>query len=80
MNNITYAIEEINKLNPVFKGLMALNQSQTAAILGVSDSTMEGWRKKAIGPEYIKTGPGKGRILYPKQKIAEYLDNTIKTM
>ncbi len=80
MDNITYIIEEINKLDPKFKKLLALNQKQTADALGVSSSTLESWRKNALGPEYIKSGIGKGRVLYPKQKIAEYLQNTIKTV
>ncbi|MCK5110407.1 MAG: DNA-binding protein [Arcobacteraceae bacterium] len=59
---------------------MALNQSQTASIIGVSISTLENWRKEGIGPEYIKAGTGKrGRILYPKIKIGDYLENTVKT-
>ena len=47
-------LEEINLMKPEFKGLLCLNQKQTAEILGVSSSTLENWRKEGIGPEYKK--------------------------
>lgn len=79
MNSITQVIEEINKTNPKFKQLIALNQKQTADIIGVSSSTLEAWRRDAIGPQYKKVNTGKGRILYPKIAIAEWLTQTIQT-
>ena len=79
MNDFTQTIEEINKISLKHKKLIAFNQSQTAEIIGVSSSTLENWRKEGIGIEYIKASNGKrGRILYPKIKIAEYLSKTIK--
>jgi len=82
MSSISQIIEEINKLNPKYKTLLALNQKQTADAIGVSSSTLESWRKQAIGPSYIKQGDSnkKGRVLYPKQSIAEWLADTIKTV
>lgn len=80
MNSITQIIEEINKINPKFKSLLALNQKQTADALGVSSSTLEAWRREGLGPQYKKNNNGKkARILYPKQAIAEWLDNCVKT-
>jgi len=79
MNSITQIIEEINKTNPKFKQLIALNQKQTADIIGVSSSTLEAWRKEGIGPEYKKVNRGKGRILYGKISLAEWLSQTVKT-
>lgn len=79
MDNITQIIEEINKISLAHKKSIAFNQSQTAELLGVSSSTLENWRKEGIGIEYIKAGNGKrGRVLYPKIKIAEYLSRTVK--
>ena len=76
---VTQTIEEINKISLKHKKLIAFNQSQTAEIIGVSSSTLENWGKEGIGIEYIKASNGKrGRILYPKIKIAEYLSKTIK--
>jgi hypothetical protein len=62
----------------------ALNTSELAVILGVSSSTIDGWRKSGCGVEYIKpAGQGsgeKGRVLYPTLCVARWLvQNTIKT-
>lgn len=79
MDNISQIIEEINKISQTYKKTIAFNQKQTAELLGVSSSTLENWRKEGIGIEYIKAGNGKrGRVLYPKIKIAEYLSRTVK--
>jgi hypothetical protein len=80
MNSITHIIEEINKINPKFKSLLALNQKQTADAIGVSSSTLESWRREGIGPAYKKPPNGKhSRVLYPKQAIAEWLADTVQT-
>lgn len=80
MNTIlTDNIEEINKINPTYKRLMAFNQRQTSIILGVSEGTLHNWRVMGIGINYIKERAGKkSRVLYPKIEIAKYLSNTIK--
>ena len=68
-------MEQINNLG--FEKILNLNSKQTAGILGVSASTIEGWRKQGIGIEYLEVG---GRILYPKLKIAQFQANRkIKT-
>ena len=73
-------IEEIDTVDPKYKKLICLNQKQTAELLGVSSSSLENWRKEAKGPSYRKVDSGKrGRILYPKCEIVEWLNNTIKT-
>lgn len=73
-------LEELNLIKPEFKGLLCLNQKQTAEIIGVSSSTLENWRKESVGPEYKKIDNGKkGRVLYVKTSILEWLNNTIKT-
>lgn len=78
--SIAQTLEEINNLNPKFKQLLALSQSQTAAAIGVSCSTLESWRREGIGPSYKKQNNGKrARVLYPKQAIAVWLADTVKT-
>lgn len=80
MNSITQIIEEINKINPKFKTLLALNQKQTADAIGVASSTLESWRREGIGPEFKKINNGKkGRVFYSKQAIAEWMSDTTKT-
>lgn len=72
--------EEINMIDPLYKKLVCLNQKQTANILGISSGSLENWRKEGIGPSYKKIENGKrGRVLYPKSAIVEWLNNTIKT-
>ncbi|MDD2653372.1 MAG: DNA-binding protein [Sulfurimonas sp.] len=81
--HIKLMINEINNLDPKYKKLIALNQKQTANAIGVSSSTMESWRREAVGPEYKKMDLGKkGRVLYSKIAVAAWMVNgsgTIKT-
>lgn len=81
MKMINAIIDQINQIDPKFKKLITFNQKQTADAIGVSSSTLEDWRRKSIGPNYIKVEAGKkGRVLYPKTAIAEWLlSHSIKT-
>ena len=81
MDIVAYIMNDINKIQ-MAKESVTLNQSQAAKILGVSDSTLENWRKRSIGPQYIKIGKdGKqGRVMYPKIELAKWIaNNLIKT-
>lgn len=78
--NAAKILEEINS-NPIFKKLICLNQKQAAAVIGVSSTTLINLRRDGLGPSYVKINRGKrGRVLYPKTEIAEWLSRTIKTM
>jgi DNA-binding XRE family transcriptional regulator len=80
--NAAKILEQINS-NPTFSKLITLNQTQAAEIIGVSSSTLILWRRDSYGPQYIKVERGgkRGRVLYPKTEIAEWLSrSTIKTM
>jgi len=73
-------LEELNNARPELKGCICLNQKQTAEIIGVSSSTLDNWRKVGLGPQYKKIDNGKkGRVLYTKSSIVEWLSNTIQT-
>ncbi|MDN5047579.1 DNA-binding protein [Aliarcobacter butzleri] len=73
-------LNEFDNIRPEYKGLLCLNQKQTAEIIGVSSSTLDNWRKIGLGPDYKKIDSGKkGRVLYPKNAIIEWLSNTVKT-
>jgi len=79
-DNAAKILQELNS-NPVFKKLICLNQTQTAQALGVSSTTLINLRRDGLGPSYLKIERGKrGRVLYPKTEIAEWLSRTIKTM
>lgn len=74
-------VEEINLINPNYKKLVCLNQKQTAEILGISSGSLENWRREGVGPNYKKIENGKrGRILYPKSAIVDWLNQTVKTV
>lgn len=74
-------LEELNNARPELKGCICLNQKQTAEIIGVSSSTLDNWRKIGLGPSFKKINSGKkGRVLYPKNAIIEWLSNTVKTV
>lgn len=73
-------LNEFDSIRPEYKGLLCLNQKQTAEVIGVSSSTLDNWRKIGLGPSFKKIESGKkGRVLYPKIAIIEWLANTIKT-
>jgi len=73
-------VEEINLIDPSYKKLVCLNQKQTAEILGISSGSLENWRREGVGPAYKKIENGKrGRILYPKSAIVEWINQTIHT-
>lgn len=75
------SVEDINSINPKYKLSLCLSQAQTASILNVSPSSLENWRKTGLGPEYKKIEAGKrGRILYSKVSIVEWLSQTVKTI
>lgn len=74
-------MDELNNARPELKGCICLNQKQTADIIGVSSSTLDNWRKIGLGPQFKKIDSGKrGRVLYPKNAIIEWLSNTVKTV
>jgi DNA-binding XRE family transcriptional regulator len=75
MDTINQIINQINEMGHANK--MTLNEANTAKIIGVSSSTLANWRKENLGPSFIKMNTGKkGKILYPKQSIAEWLSQT----
>lgn len=79
--NVARILEEINNSNPSFKKLICFNTRQASITIGVSSSTLIAWRHEGLGPSFIKIARGKrGRVLYPKIEIAEWLSRTIKTM
>ncbi len=68
-------IKEIDDLG--YKKQINLKTSDVSRILGVSNSTIEKWRKEGIGIDYNQVG---GRIFYSKHSMAEWLLRTrVKT-
>jgi hypothetical protein len=55
----------------------SLNESQAAAYLGVSPSTLAEWRKDGFGPRFcaiVRPGKEKARNLYPLKFLDEWLE------
>lgn len=61
-------IKEINDNG--YEKQMNLKTSEVSRLLGVSNSTLEKWRKEGIGINYNQVG---GRVFYTKQSIAEWI-------
>lgn len=57
-----------------------LSSKQVHAEYGFSQSTLKNWRWMGLGPDYIKTAPGRtGRVLYRRSAIEKWLDEqTVK--
>ncbi|RXK14573.1 hypothetical protein CP965_03760 [Halarcobacter mediterraneus] len=82
LNNTKYEsiLHSINS-NEQYKYMVTFNQRTTAKIIGVSDSTLENWRREGIGPNFKKIDSGRrGRVLYLKTDIALWLSETIETL
>lgn len=72
-------LEQLNQLLTLDKQKKAacLNESTVAELLGCSPSTLSNYRAKSLGPEYLKVDNGKrSRILYPKDAICDFLNNS----
>ena len=62
-------------------GKIALNQKESASVLGVAPSTLDRWRAEGVGPKYKKINMGKrGRVIYPVSCLVEFLNDTIETV
>lgn len=58
-----------------------LTPRQVEAEYGFSAQTLANWRWMGLGPDYIKTTPGRGgRIRYQRSAIEKFLaDRTVQT-
>lgn len=66
-------LDSIN-VNENIKNKVCLNSREVSQILGISQSSLEGYRRASIGPEYIKVDAGKrARIMYPKASIVDWI-------
>ncbi|MFI1394094.1 helix-turn-helix transcriptional regulator [Streptomyces sp. NPDC020681] len=52
-----------------------LSPRQVHAMYGFNPQTLANWRWTGVGPDYIKTSPGRGgRIRYKRSRIEAWLD------
>jgi len=47
-----------------------LDSREAAEQLGVAPYTMKSWRRKGVGPGYVKIG---GRVYYTRKQINDYI-------
>jgi predicted site-specific integrase-resolvase len=61
-------------------GVAALKEREAAILLGVSTKTLQAWRWKGTGPEYMKLGNGRGAaIRYEPEALEKFKAlNTIR--
>ncbi len=48
-----------------------LTTGQAAGMLKLAPGTLQNWRSKGIGPEFLKRG---NNVFYPKSALIEYLE------
>lgn len=58
-----------------------LSPKQVSTEYGISEASLANWRWMGLGPDYIKTTPGRGgRIKYRRSAIEQWLtDQTVTT-
>lgn len=81
VNGSSFTLEKLNASLPENKKYCAcLSENFTAKIIGISSSSLANYRKDGLGPKYLKADRGKrARVLYPKESIVEWINNTIQT-
>ncbi|WP_228283423.1 helix-turn-helix transcriptional regulator [Arcobacter sp. FWKO B] len=78
MDTMAQIMAQINEMG--YKNKITLNEATVAKIIGVSSSTLSNWRKDGLGPNYRKIDNGKkGKVIYTKQSVAEWLSQTVLT-
>lgn len=58
-----------------------LTPAEVEAEYGIATQTLANWRWMRIGPEFVKTAPGKGgRVKYRRSSVERWLDqHTVST-
>lgn len=55
-----------------------LTSKQTATLLGIKPNTLEVWRVKGRGPQFIKCGSSRNSIIrYPKSAITAFAQHQL---
>lgn len=59
---------------------LSVTPREAADALGVSEATLTEWRKRRIGPAFVRVGAKHGRVLYRVADLETYLtDNKVET-
>ena len=68
-------IETASRLRTLVDSLDCLTEHDLALLTDATESTVEAWRKRGKGPDYILVG---NRFLYPRPAVAAYLSANIR--
>lgn len=52
---------------------IVLNEKEVSEITGVSSSCLSNWRKDGIGMPFKKMNGKRGKVMYPKRDLAEWI-------
>ena len=52
---------------------MVLNEKEVSEITGVSPSCLSNWRRDGIGIPFKKMEGKRGKVMYPKRDLAEWI-------
>ena len=57
-----------------------LTSAETAALLGIKTNTLEIWRTKGHGPEFLKLGPApQAPVRYRRRDVALFIEKRLHT-
>lgn len=67
--------EKVEHVRQMADRLDCLIEEDFQLLAKATPITVESWRKRGIGPAYIRLG---NRYLYPRKAVAKYLDSITK--
>jgi hypothetical protein len=62
--------DQLARLRALADDLECLTEEDFTLLAGVTPGTAEAWRKRRLGPAYIRIG---NRVLYPRSAVADHL-------
>jgi hypothetical protein len=75
MENQPAAENQLDRLRALTDRLDCLTETDFMLLCKATAGTVEAWRKRGQGPEYIRAG---NRVLYPRQAVAKFLESCIR--
>lgn len=63
---------QLDRLRTLAERFDCITETDLMLLAKATAATVETWRKRGIGPSYIRIG---NRVLYPCSSVAEYMDS-----
>lgn len=67
---------QLDRLRSLAEKFDCITETDLMLLAKVTDLTVEAWRKRGVGPDYIVVGK---RVLYPRAAVAEYLEGLTRS-